>query len=300
MRTNAPFQYATQNRMVTATDYASLVLRNFSTLINDIQAFGGEDALEPEFGVVLMSVVFEDDVTAATVAATKTSIQDLVNQLSVASFRLKFIDPVTTFVESSVFFEFNRKLTTLSQNTITATVNSIVRNYFAVNTGKFGQAFRRSNLLSLVDAVSPAILSSRMEVKMQQRVTPLLNKQNDFYLRFPVSIAPTDDEFYKIDSTAFVVANKTVKIRNKLKTTKLEVVTLDGLTTVIDNVGSYDPVAGTINIVGLKPSTVIGAVNYIKLSAVPANQSTIAPSRQDIIRFDEEPSFTSAVIVTTT
>ena len=300
MRTNAPFQYATQNRMVTATDYASLVLRNFSTLINDIQAFGGEDALEPEFGVVLMSIVFEDDVTAATIAATKTSIQDLVNQLSVASFRLKFIDPVTTFVESSVFFEFNRKLTTLSQNTITATVNSIVRNYFAVNTGKFGQAFRRSNLLSLVDAVSPAILSSRMDVKMQQRVVPLLNKQNDFNLRFPVSIAPTDDQFYKIDSTAFVVANKTVKIRNKLKTTKLEVVTLDGLTTVIDNVGSYDPVAGTINIVGLKPSTVIGAVNYIKLSAVPANQSTIAPSRQDIIRFDEEPSFTSAVIVTTT
>jgi hypothetical protein len=139
-----------------------------------------------------------------------------------------------------------------------------------------------------------------MDVKMQQRVVPLLNKQNDFNLRFPVSIAPTDDQFYKIDSTAFVVANKTVKIRNKLKTTKLEVVTLDGLTTVIDNVGSYDPVAGTINIVGLKPSTVIGAVNYIKLSAVPANQSTIAPSRQDIIRFDEEPSFTSAVIVTTT
>ena len=66
IRTNAPFQYATQNRMVTADDYSSLVLRNFSTLIKDIKSFGGEDALKPEFGAVFMSIVFEDDVLPGT------------------------------------------------------------------------------------------------------------------------------------------------------------------------------------------------------------------------------------------
>ena len=45
-----PFQYAAQNRMVTAVDYSTLVLKNFGTLIKDIQAFGGQDALKPEFG----------------------------------------------------------------------------------------------------------------------------------------------------------------------------------------------------------------------------------------------------------
>ena len=71
IRQTAPFQYATQNRMVTAVDYSALVLRNFSTLIKDIQSFGGEDALDPEFGTVFLSILFNADVDAVTEQETK-------------------------------------------------------------------------------------------------------------------------------------------------------------------------------------------------------------------------------------
>ena len=297
IRTNAPFQYATQNRMVTADDYSSLVLRNFSTLIKDIKSFGGENALKPEFGAVYMSIVFEDDVTDTTKTSTKNSIQDLVDQLAVVSFKLRYLDPVTTFIETNTFFQFNPKLTTLSLNSVTDSVNTVIREYFSVNTGKFSQAFRRSNILSLVDDVSPAVLSSRMEVKMQQRIIPRLDAQNDFDLRFPTSIQAADDKDFIIDSSAFNVNNKSAKIRNKLSSNKLQVVTLDGDTVIVDNVGSFDPASGVISLVGLKPSSIIGGVNYIKIKAVPANQSAIAPQREDILQFDEDPSFASAVIV---
>jgi len=297
IRTNAPFQYATQNRMVTADDYSSLVLRNFSTLIKDIKSFGGENALKPEFGAVYMSIVFEDDVTDATKTSTKNSIQDLVDQLAVVSFKLRYLDPVTTFIETNTFFQFNPKLTTLSLNSITDSVNTVIREYFSINTGKFSQAFRRSNILSLIDDVSPAVLSSRMEVKMQQRIIPRLDAQNDFDLRFPTSIQAADDKDFIIDSSAFNVNNKSAKIRNKLNSNKLQVVTLDGDTVIVDNVGSFDPASGVVSLVGLRPSSIIGGVNYIKIKAVPANQSAIAPQREDILQFDEDPSFASAVIV---
>lgn len=297
IRTNAPFQYATQNRMVTADDYSSLVLRNFSTLIKDIKSFGGEDALKPEFGAVYMSIVFEDDVPLSTQTTTKNSIQDLVEQLAVVSFRLRYLDPVTTFIQTSTFFQFNPKLTTLSLNSITDSVNTIVRDYFSTNTGKFGQAYRRSNILTLIDEVSPAVLSSRMEVKMQQRIIPRLDAQNDFTLRYPTSIAPADDVNHIIDSTPFNIDNTAGKIRNKLNSNKLQIVTVDGLTTIVDNVGSFDAVTGVLSLVGFKPSSIIGGVNYIKVSATPANQSAVAPQREDILQFDEDPSFASAVIV---
>jgi len=297
IRTNAPFQYATQNRMVTADDYSSLVLRNFSTLIKDIKSFGGEDALKPEFGAVYMSIVFEDDVPLSTQTATKNSIQELVDQLSVVSFRLRYLDPTTTFIETNTFFQFNPKLTTLSLNSITDNVNTIVRDYFNTNTGKFGQAYRRSNILTLIDEVSPAVLSSRMEVKMQQRVVPRLDAQNDFTLRYPTSIAPADDINYIVDSTPFNIDNRSGKIRNKLNSNKLQIVTLDGLTTIVDNVGSFDAATGVLSLVGFKPSSIVGGVNYVKISATPANQSAIAPQREDILQFDEDPSFASAVIV---
>ena len=298
IRVNAPFQYATQNRMVTADDYSSLVLRNFSTLIKDIKSFGGEDALKPEYGAVYMSIVFEDDVPSTTQTATKNSIQELVDQLSVVSFRLRFLDPVTTFIETNSFFQFNPKLTTLSLNSITDSVNVVVRDYFSANTGKFGEAYRRSNILTLIDEVSPAVLSSRMEVKMQQRIVPRLDAQNDFTLRYPASIAPADDVNYIVNSTPFNVDGQAVKIRNKLSSTKLEIVSLDGLTVVVDNVGSFDPPNGVLSLVGFKPNSIIGGVNFIKVSVIPANQSAISPQRQDILEFDEDPSFASAVIVT--
>lgn len=181
IRQNAPFQYASQNRMVTAVDYSALVLKNFSTLIKDIKSFGGEEALEPEFGTIFMSVLFNDDVGVATEASTKQAIVDLSEQLSVASFNLKFSDPIKTFIETEVFFQFNQNLTTLSRNTVTDNIKTVVRDYFSTSTGKFDQSFRRSNLLTLIDANSPAILSSRMNVKMQRRFTPTLTAVQSAY-----------------------------------------------------------------------------------------------------------------------
>ena len=133
IRKNAPFQYATQNRMVTAVDYSTLVLSNFGTIIKDIQAFGGEDALKPEFGTVFLSIVFNADVTAETIATTKNSIVDLTKQLAVVGFDTKFEDPVTTFVETEIFFQFNPKLGALSLTTVQDNVQVEIDSYFTEN-----------------------------------------------------------------------------------------------------------------------------------------------------------------------
>lgn len=172
IRQNAPFQYATQNRMVTAEDYSSLILRNYSTLIKDIVSWGGEDALDPEFGAVFVSILFEDDVSAATQDNTKLQILDLAQQLSIVSFNLRFADPITTYIELDTFYQFNPKLTDLTLNAINDRVRDTIQSYFDTYTGKFKLSFRRSNLLTDIDEVSNAVLSSRANVRMQQRFTP--------------------------------------------------------------------------------------------------------------------------------
>jgi hypothetical protein len=281
--------------MVTAVDYTSLVLKNFSTLIKDIQSYGGEDALEPEYGTVFMSVLFNDDVDAVTIQSTKDSIQDLAKQLSVASFSLKFDDPVKTFVETETFFQFNPNLTTLSRNTIQDNVKTTIQSYFTNNTGNFGQSFRRSNLLTLIDNVSPAILSSRMNIKIQRRFTPTLNTIQNHSLRYASSIAAADDVNYVITSSAFTYQNKACIIRNKLNSNKLEVFNTEDNIVVIDNIGDYS--SDKVNIVGLQIDALIGSNNFIKVSATPANQSVVTPFRQDIVEYDLSRSFTQIVDV---
>lgn len=298
IRKNAPFHYATQNRMVTSGDYSSLVLRNFSTLISDIQSWGGEDNLIPEFGVVFVSILFNDDVTNTVQDITKTSIVDLSNQLSVISFDLKFADPVITYIETGTFFQFNPRLTTLSLNSVKANVRSTISQYFDNNIGKFGQAFRRSNMLTEIDNVSPAVLSSRSNIKMQQRIIPTLLRQEDFNLKFPAALATPDDENFIITSSSFTFDNEICVIKNQLGSNKLQVVTLENVV-IVDNIGSYSSTTNDINIVGFQPTSVLGGDNFIKISATPANQSAISPLRNDILRYDSNNSFVTSVLVDT-
>ena len=297
IRQTAPFQYATQNRMVTAVDYSALVLRNFSTLIKDIQSFGGEDALDPEFGTVFLSILFNADVDAVTEQETKDAITDLSKQLAVASFKVKFTDPIKTFIETKTFFQFNPSLTTLSRNTIQDSVNNVIAAYFSANTGKFNQSYRRSNLLTLVDDVSPAILSSRTETLMQRRFTPTLTKIQDHTLRFVTTLKSADDLLYTVTSSQFGFQNKTCIIRNKLNTNKLEVFNGEDNEVLVDNVGSF--AGDTVSIVGLQIDNLIGTNTYIKISAKPANESAITPFRQDIIELDPANTFSRIVDVDT-
>ena len=297
IRKNAPFQYASQNRMVTASDYSSLVLRNFSELITDIKAWGGEEALKPEYGSVFMSIVFNSNVTDTTIASVKKQVLDLASQLSVISFDLKFDDPIKTYIESNVYFQFNPKLTTLSLNTIRDQVNTSIRNYFTSNTGKFEQSFRRSNMLTLVDDVDASVLSSRADIKMQQRFVPLVDNTNDVALRFPAAIAVPDDVNHSVTTSPFVYRGQICSIRNKLNTNKLELISLADLTVLVDNIGEYNAANGTVNLVGFSPSEIVGGYNYIKVSVVPANQSAISPTRNDVLDHDPEVSFASGVLV---
>ena len=299
IRKNAPFSYASQNRMVTASDYATLVKRNFGFLIKDIQAYGGEDAVRPEYGCVFLSIVFKDDVTQETIDKTKGDIIALGKQLQVITFDIKFEDPDTTFLETSVFFQFNPKFTSSSVQEIQSRVDDVVTNYFTNNTGLFDQSFRRSNLLALVDEVDPSVLSSRAELKLQKRFVPFIGTTESATIRYASPIAEPDPVKNTITSTPFFLDGNRVEIRNKINTTKLQLIqTTDG-SVYVDNIGEYAPSTGIVSLTGIKVDTIIGGNDFIKISADAANPSVSSPGQNQIVVFDDGPSFVQATIVTT-
>lgn len=307
IRTNAPFQYASQNRMVTPEDYTSIINRNFSTLINDIISWGGQDNPEPKFGTVFSSIDFESDVTAETQATTKDAIRELVKQLAVISFNVEFADPVETFIETSLFYQINPNLTALSINSITTSVKAVIDNYFTETTGKFEKSFRRSALLTLVDEVSTAVLSSRAVIRMQQRIIPVVNTFNAYTLTFPAGIAtpaavasPNDND-QVVKSATFLVDGTVCRILNEqrpnIATNKLQVVESGSGSIIVDNIGSFNTSTGILTITAFRPTGLLGSSANIKISVLPANQSAIAPERNNIIKYDTDAS--NIVAVTT-
>tara|TARA_Y100001980_G_C14499562_1_gene275667 strand:- start:327 stop:1187 length:861 start_codon:yes stop_codon:yes gene_type:complete len=285
--------------MVTASDYATLVKRNFGFLIKDIQAYGGEDAVRPEYGCVFLSIVFKDDVTQATIDKTKGDIIALGKQLQVITFDIKFEDPDTTFLETSVFFQFNPKFTSSSVQEIQSRVDDVVTNYFADNTGLFDQSFRRSNLLALVDEVDPSVLSSRADLKIQKRFVPFIGTIESATLKYASPIAEPDPIKHVITSTPFFVDGNRVVIKNELNSTKLQLIKTTDSSVHVDNIGEYAPSTGIVSLTGIKVDSIVGGNDFIKISADAANPSVSSPGQNQIVVFDDGPSFVQATVVTT-
>lgn len=292
IKLNAPLSFASQQRLVTAEDYRATILSKYSGTIQDVIAWGGNDNTPPQYGKVFVSLQFYDDISSSIQQSIKDSIvNDLSANLAIMSIDTVFEDPQTTYLELGTTFNYNPDLTGETARTIESNVTTSIDNYFSDNLRTFAQVFRRSNLLAVIDDLSPAILNSKMIVKMQQRLEPVLATEVAYTLYFPAEIAAPDDTEYTVETTNFTFSGQVAKIRNQLNSNKLNITTPQG-EILKDNVGEYDAEQATITLIGFAPTAYVG--NAIKFSVLPANQSTVKPLRNYILDVDFSRSFTQA------
>ena len=295
IRLNAPIAFAAQQRLVTAADYKAVIQRNYPTVVDSI-AWGGEDNVPADFGKVYLSLVFEDGTTELQKQAVKDAIvTDVASNLSILSIDTAFQDPITTFLEIILTFNFDPSLTGQTIKATEANVFDTLKNYINTELKQFGGVFRRSELLTQIDDISEAILNSKATVKMQQRFTPDLTQSATYNLYFPVEIAGPSPTDHIISSSTFIFNNKVCSIKNALNLTKLQIVDNIGIVEV-DNIGSYDALTGTVTLTGFLPASITAGANFLKISCTPANQATIRPLRSYILDIDEGPSFATGQI----
>ena len=294
IRQNAPLYFTSQRRMVTAEDYTGQILTNFGSYIDDVTSWGGADNDPPVYGKVFVSLKFKSGVDDATKLDVKSRIvSELTNNFAVASIDTEFVDVNTTFLEILTTFNFDPDLTSNTSGATQNLIQSTINTFFTNNLQRFGGVFRRSNLLSIVDDIDEAILNTRMSIKVQQRLTPTIGLARNYQVNFPVELAAVSATERIITSSRFTFNSKTCSIRSRLNSTTLEIVnTADGVE--VDNVGAYNPTSGRIDLVGFNPTAIEG--DAIKISAKPANESTIRPLRASILDVDTVNSKATAVL----
>lgn len=274
IRKAAPFLYASQNRMVTAKDYSALIRRNFSNQITDILAWGGEENIPANYGSVYVSI------TPSPSTNLKDSIRSLVANLSVVSFDVIFVDPVVTYIEVDATFQYNRTLSSFSTiPEIENEITNVISNYLDTVTDEFSETFRRSNLLTNIDASDPGVLSSQASIKMQRRFTPTLSVPKAYTITFPAAILAPKQDTFVLTSSQFVYNGLTCIMRNRLGSDVIQIVSITTGKIVVDNIGNYNSALGTVVLSGFEPSAV--ASNEIKISVVPANQGFVSTVREN-------------------
>ena len=178
---NAPRDYSSQDRAVTADDYKVLVKSLYANA-QSVQVYGGEDAATPDYGKVYISIKAKSGSNLTEV--TKTSLVQSLKSFAVASVTPIIIDPETTFIILETTFKYDSSLTTKDVSTLETNVINAVSSYNTDTLENFTGMFRYSAVGQTIDGADTSILSNITKVKMYKNITPTLSSGLKYTLSF--------------------------------------------------------------------------------------------------------------------
>ena len=182
IRFNAPLSFLSQNRVVTADDYSTIIKNQYANA-ETVSVWGGEENDPPEYGKVFVSVKPKN--AATLTASEKAFIRDsILKPKNIVSITPELIDPTFLYIKLGVFVKYDPNLTSLTAGELTQKVRQVISDYNDTNLKKFDGVFRHSQLLGEIDNADTSILNSTCNVSIQKRLTPTLNQALKYVVNF--------------------------------------------------------------------------------------------------------------------
>ncbi len=190
IKLQAPLDFASQGRAVTADDYAVYARKLFPNT-QAVSVFGGEDgsfdpsigvSSVPEYGKVFISIKSSTGLNLSD--AQKSQLVSDFAKFKVASVTPVIVDPETTFIILNVTFNYDSTSTTKEKTELETLVNTTIQNYTDTDLEDFNRPFRYSKLTGLIDQTDTAILSNITTVTLARFVTPTTTAATAYTLNF--------------------------------------------------------------------------------------------------------------------
>lgn len=270
---NAPKYFGTQDRAVTAQDYAAIV-RNIYPAIADIITYGGEMEEPPEYGKV--KIVIKPSNTDLLSSFTKQEIVEKLKGYMVASVTPEVIDPSILYIELTSNIFYNSSITNLPAAEIVKKVSTAVSEYsIKSNTEKFNGKFRFSKFSSVIDDSDRSINSNTTKVVMRKDFYPAINSTFFYEICFknPLKV---DCDNSVISSSGFVVTefpNYTSYIEDragKIVLYRIDAVTGDKIV-LNDSLGDINYEKGEVRLYDLTIIKGSFIDNKIEIRGIPLN-----------------------------
>lgn len=204
---NAPLQYISQNRAVTADDYKTLLHGKIAN-IKSISVWGGEENDPPQYGKVFISIKKEQDKNSETSSdfLTDSEKREALLYLSdkkVLSIIPEIVDPEYINVVLDVLFKYNRNLTTSTKVQLEGKVKDAIEAYNTRYLESYDGVFRHSFLTKIIDGTSPAILNSHVRVYVSKSAQLVAGSPQAITLKFGTALT-VDDDVAIVNSSGWV------------------------------------------------------------------------------------------------
>ena len=293
---NAPRDYTSQDRAVTADDYKVLVKSLYANA-QSVQVYGGEDAATPDYGKVYVSIKAKSGSNLTEV--TKNSIVASLKSYAVASVTPVIIDPETTYITLIITFKYDSSLTTKDVSTLQTNVSDAITSYNTSTLEDFTGMFRYSAVTKTIDGADTSILSNITTIRLYKYITPTLNSALKYTLSFNNGFYNPHSEHNK--ASGGIVSSTGFKINDDSSTNEhfldddgdgnIRVYYLSGTTRIYTSstYGTIDYTTGEIILTSAhltSISNVDGAASTRVRIFVKPDSNDIVPVRNQVLSID--------------
>ena len=293
---NAPKLYQAQKRATTKDDYKAILFGERED-IESIAVYGGEDASPPVYGKVYIAIKPTGNAMYST--ATKDDIKtSILKKTNVVTVIPELVDPIYYYVLVDTVVNYDPVTLMTTEDSLKATIDSIINSYFSTELQKFDQKFRYSVLTKKIDNTSQAVRNSKTTIKYQLRVTPsTLATASTYTLEYGNGLTKgslTSTAFTTSDGNTYTVIDDSLGNVKLIRSTYTSgVVTVDSpvvYMTLIDgstNLGTIDYDTGKVVLNNFTPYTISDGTSNIKITVTPSvNNADITPIREQILTTD--------------
>jgi len=275
---NAPKFFATQDRAVTAQDYAAII-RNLYPAVSDIITYGGEEDLPPEYGKV--KIVIKPELAATLSSSTKRDLEAKLKKYMVASVTPEIIDPSILYVEvvTNIFYD-STKTTQRPEQIVSKVVSGLDQYLGQSGTEKFNGKFRFSKFVSTIDNADPSINSNSTAVTLRKDFYPQINSTS-FYEICYQNVFDKECNGSTVQSTGFKVSEfPAYTVYFEDRDGVIVLYRLDNLTgekiTLNDSLGTVDYEEGEIKLYNLTIVEGTLSDNRVSIRVQPKNFDVVA------------------------
>jgi len=275
IRYNAPKFNSTKNRVVTSTDYETLIRSRFSN-INSIAVWGGEENNPPIYGKVYISI---QPLPGSIITQADKDIiaRDIIRPRSVVSIQPEFVTPIETYIALNVSVNYNKNITSLTSSRIESEVRTVIENFFTNNVNKLQKNFYYSKLLASIVGTTQSIFSASMQVQMHKRI-PIITGISDAYdIRFngPLEVETLYSTYFTTTITGqeyeVYLTDQHNNTAGDIGTLVIKRVSDDAI--LITNAGSVDYATGVVTISNLTIDSLSGGQSDLRIYVEPFGDS---------------------------
>ena len=185
IKLNAPRAFTTQERAVSASDYEILLKKQFSD-INDVSAYGGEQADPPQFGKVIIAV---DLKTSDSLPPSRArEFANYIRPRSPLSIDPVFVTPEYMYVRVNSKVKYNINQTSLSISDIKSIVQSQIQDYNNAFLDGFNKTLHYSRFVTAIDEAQSSIVSNDTELLVVREFVPTIRREENYTINFDMPL----------------------------------------------------------------------------------------------------------------